>query len=376
MTALECKLGKLEKPDYDDEYTPPAYVVGYQLSHIYMAWKALSCLESALSLVEELRHRDSLRIVDFGAGASAGRIGAALMAADAIEDDRSIDSIYYDEIDTSAPMQEMGELVWQAFTNGVRHRFANTALARVVEAMNCSQHMDWRKVAKRDCETWLTAFHVTYQDNNSLKGKINRLAQHINPILGVFSCHEGNLGRMGGVFPFSPVYRWNSGFYPHHLGKTNGDVRCETNSTINRAIGFGFREENQWWPPFLQVKKCAILFGAKNAQAFGEERIRELKIKIQNAHTIDDSQILDNQVASQIPDSQVALGRKVVIRENGNDREETYTIVGAKETEPSKGRISNVSPIGKAVMGRTPGDVVRVEAPGGEFEYEIVRVEC
>ena len=105
---------------------------------------------------------------------------------------------------------------------------------------------------------------------------------------------------------------------------------------------------------------------AKNAQAFVEGRIRELKVKIHNAQIIDDS---------QIPDNQVALGRKVVVREDGYDDEEIYTIVGSTETDPSNGRISNESPIGKALLGRTAGEVVRVKAPAGEIEFEIVRVE-
>lgn len=105
---------------------------------------------------------------------------------------------------------------------------------------------------------------------------------------------------------------------------------------------------------------------AKNAQAFVEGRIRELKVKIHNAQIIDDT---------QTPDDQVALGRSVVVRENGYDDEEIYTIVGSTETDPSNGRISNESPIGKALIGRTAGDVVRVDAPAGEIEFEIVRVE-
>ena len=78
----------------------------------------------------------------------------------------------------------------------------------------------------------------------------------------------------------------------------------------------------------------------------------------------------------QIPDNQVALGRKVVIRENGNDDKETYTIVGSTETDPSNGRISNESPIGKALVGRTAGELVRVKAPAGEIKFEIISVEC
>ena len=105
---------------------------------------------------------------------------------------------------------------------------------------------------------------------------------------------------------------------------------------------------------------------AKNAQAFVEGRIRELKVKIFNAQIIDDS---------QTPDNQVALGRRVVVRENGYVAEEIYTIVGSTETDPSNGRISNESPIGKALLGHAAGDVVSVKAPAGEIEFEIVRVE-
>ena len=105
---------------------------------------------------------------------------------------------------------------------------------------------------------------------------------------------------------------------------------------------------------------------AKNAQAFVEGRIRELKVKIFNAQIIDDS---------QTPDNQVALGRRVVVRENGYVAEEIYTIVGSTETDPSNGRISNESPIGKALLGHAAGDVVRVKAPAGDIEFKIVRVE-
>ena len=71
----------------------------------------------------------------------------------------------------------------------------------------------------------------------------------------------------------------------------------------------------------------------------------------------------------------MAFGRRVIVRESGYDREEAYTIVGSTETDPSNGRISNESPIGKALIGRTAGEVVRVKAPTGEIEFEIIRVE-
>jgi transcription elongation factor GreA len=171
---------------------------------------------------------------------------------------------------------------------------------------------------------------------------------------------------MRGVFPFGSVHVWDRGNFPKFEGKTDGEIRCPTEHISKRAGKYGF-----WHPPpYVQAANCAILFGlkentaceeAKSSRAFFEERIRDLEVKIHHV---------------QIPDNQVALGRKVVIREYGNDDEETYTIVGTKEIDPSNGRISNESPIGEAVIGRTPGDVVRVKAPAGEIEFEIISVEC
>ena len=132
--------------------------------------------------------RELLRIVDFGAGTSAGRIGAALMAAKALEDGRSIDHIHFDEIDISSPMLEMGELVWQAFTQEVQSKVADSALAYAVKVIHPCQHREWSNVKGNDCETWLTAFHVTYQEQNraDLKKIITTLYQRVGPVAGAF----------------------------------------------------------------------------------------------------------------------------------------------------------------------------------------------
>ncbi len=105
---------------------------------------------------------------------------------------------------------------------------------------------------------------------------------------------------------------------------------------------------------------------AKNAQAFLEGRIRELENKIRNAQIIDES---------KLPADIVALGRTVVIQEAGTDLEETYSIVGSVEVNPGKGRISNESPMGKALLGKKAGDQVSVKTPGGEMQFEILRIE-
>ena len=259
MKALEDELKRYIKPDYDSDYVPPAYVVKYQLGHIYMAWHVLSRLKDEMSL--GTRRAESLRIVDFGAGPSVGRIGAALMAAEAIEDGRSIDRIVVDEIDVSTRMLGMGNLVWRAFTQEAQRNFAESALAQAVKVVKSRQNNDWKNVRKDDCDTWLTAFHVTYGDQD-LREIIETLYHQVKPIAGAFSCHRGNLERMREVFHFCRVEEWNSGYYPPHEGKTDGNVTCDTHYTIDRAIHYGFREQSQRdWRPYLQVRDCAILFG-------------------------------------------------------------------------------------------------------------------
>ena len=226
------KLGDLQKPDYDNDYVPPAYVIRYQLGRVYMVWEAFSRLRDEMNF--GIRDRDSLRIVDFGAGTSVGRIGAALMAAEAIEDNRCIDSITIEEYDPSPLMLGMGNLVWGAFTKEVRRGFAGTALESAVKIIygGRGQTTKWEHMRKVDCETWLTAFYVIYPENDDLKGEINQLNQTIDPTGGAFSCHEENFETMRNVFPFTPVqechaeyyppHKGKSEFYPQHKGKPNG----------------------------------------------------------------------------------------------------------------------------------------------------------
>ena len=103
---------------------------------------------------------------------------------------------------------------------------------------------------------------------------------------------------------------------------------------------------------------------AKNEQAFVEGRIQELEILLANARIIDGK--------SKSEDIQV--GATVTIKEDGNEPE-VYPIVGPAEANPRCGKISNESPLGRALMERKIGDVVYVEAPGGRFSVEIIKVE-
>jgi len=102
---------------------------------------------------------------------------------------------------------------------------------------------------------------------------------------------------------------------------------------------------------------------AKNEQAFVEGRIQELEILLANARVIEETGKME--VAQ--------VGAKVTIQEDGSDPEE-YTIVGPAEANPRNGRISNESPLGRALMDHRAGETVRVDAPGGSFVVRILKV--
>ncbi len=103
---------------------------------------------------------------------------------------------------------------------------------------------------------------------------------------------------------------------------------------------------------------------AKTAQGFLEGEIKELHYKI--SHAV----IIQNDGSRNT----IQLGSRVTVRE-ADFEPETYHIVGSAEADPLAGRISNVSPIGKALIGRQPGASVSVETPGGLIELEILAVE-
>ena len=77
---------------------------------------------------------------------------------------------------------------------------------------------------------------------------------------------------------------------------------------------------------------------------------------------------------NDMPKHKVGLGHTIVLREVGTDFEETFTLVGSREADPTNGRISNESPMGKAIMGKAVGDTTKVTTPGGEIEFEILGI--
>lgn len=100
---------------------------------------------------------------------------------------------------------------------------------------------------------------------------------------------------------------------------------------------------------------------AKNEQAFVEGEILRLETILSNAQIIEDTG----------PRDIVSLGDKVKVQEKGHRETEVFHIVGAAEANPREGKISNESPLGRALMGHRVGDKVTVRAPDGNIEFTI-----
>ena len=103
---------------------------------------------------------------------------------------------------------------------------------------------------------------------------------------------------------------------------------------------------------------------AKNEQAFVEGRIKELEILLATA------KIIEGNGASDC----IQVGSTVTIQEIDTNDKDTFTIVGAAEAKPSEGRISNESPLGRALLNHQKGEEVNVKAPDGDYQVKIVKV--
>lgn len=129
--------------------------------------------------------------------------------------------------------------------------------------------------------------------------------------------------------------------------------RKEITEKIKVALGYGDLSENSEYDE------------AKNEQAFVEGRIITLENMLRNASIVDES---------EIPSDVVSVGSKVRVKDYEFDEEVEYTIVGSAEADPISYKISNESPVGKALIGKRAGDVVEVAVPGGVSKFEILEI--
>lgn len=104
---------------------------------------------------------------------------------------------------------------------------------------------------------------------------------------------------------------------------------------------------------------------AKDRQGFIEGRIGELEFKLANADIIN----IDN-----LPRDRAVFGTKVLLENIDTGEEVQYQLVGSDESDIVNGRISVSSPLGKAILGKKPGDELTLEVPGGKRIYELVEI--
>ena len=133
--------------------------------------------------------------------------------------------------------------------------------------------------------------------------------------------------------------------------KTEG--RADIAEKIKVARGYGDLSENSEYDE------------AKNEQAKIEARIVEIEAMLKNIEIIED-------VKGKAKTVVIGVKVKVLDVEYGDESE--YRVVGSTEADPRSGKISDESPVGKALLGKKLGDEVSVEAPGGEFKLKIIEI--
>ena len=134
----------------------------------------------------------------------------------------------------------------------------------------------------------------------------------------------------------------------------SGEKRREVAERIKEAREFGDISENSEYDD------------AKNEQTQIEYRIQALEQKLRNARVVD---------TEHVSTETVSIGNRVTLKDVKGKRTIEYSIVGSAEADPRHGRLSNESPVGKAVLGRSKGDKITIPAPRGALEYEILEIQ-
>ena len=130
--------------------------------------------------------------------------------------------------------------------------------------------------------------------------------------------------------------------------------RLKISQRLRSAIEMGDLSEN------------ADYIKAKEDQGFLEGRIQELEHILKNVVVIDENNNKNKEY--------IEIGSEVIVKEEDYD-EEVFTIVGSKEAEPEKGKISYESPIGRSLLKHKVGEIVRVETPGGFINFKIIKIK-
>jgi transcription elongation factor GreA len=118
---------------------------------------------------------------------------------------------------------------------------------------------------------------------------------------------------------------------------------------------------------FGDIAENAEYDDAKNEQAHVEARIAMLEDRLKNARVV---------TKKEIKSGEVSIGTKVRLRDLSANQTVEYHIVGSAEADPAEFKLSNESPVGKAIMGRKKGEIVEVAAPRGSLKYKIMDIKA
>ena len=118
---------------------------------------------------------------------------------------------------------------------------------------------------------------------------------------------------------------------------------------------------------FGDIAENAEYDSAKNDQAHLEARIATLEERLKNARVV---------TKKEIRSGEVSVGTKVRLRDMGANKTVEYHIVGSAEADPAELKLSNESPVGKAIMGKKKGDTVEVAAPRGTIKFKIMDIKA
>ncbi|MFN2627542.1 MAG: transcription elongation factor GreA [Gaiellaceae bacterium] len=118
---------------------------------------------------------------------------------------------------------------------------------------------------------------------------------------------------------------------------------------------------------FGDIAENAEYDDAKNEQAHLEARIALLEERLKAARVV---------TKKEIKSGEVSIGTKVRLKDMAANQTVEYHIVGSAEADPAEHKLSNESPVGKAIMGRKKGEVVEVSAPRGALKYKILDIKA
>ena len=134
---------------------------------------------------------------------------------------------------------------------------------------------------------------------------------------------------------------------------------------LEEELHFKLPKEIQKAREFGDLRENAEYKAAMERQSIVQARIMQVRQRLNEVNSID---------VSKLPTDSIAYGSKVILYDLDRDEEVTYKLVTSEESDPEKGLISTVSPIGQSLMGKEEGDEVKVKTPNGWRNFEVKRL--